>query len=57
LSHPDSVRRSRSAIALAWRLISGETRAFKISVQRMGHNVSQKQAAGYPALMASSLLV
>jgi hypothetical protein len=31
-------------------LISGETRAFRISVQFTGPNVTQKQAARYPAL-------
>jgi hypothetical protein len=51
LSHAASVTRSRSAIAFARLLISGGTRAFNISVQDMGHNVSQKQAARYPAYM------
>ena len=42
LSQAASVIKSRSAIALAWRLISGETRAFKISVQRHGTQCGPK---------------
>jgi hypothetical protein len=33
---------TRSATAFVRSLISGETRAFKNSVQAMGHNVAQK---------------
>jgi hypothetical protein len=40
LSHAASVRKSRSAMAFAWSLTSDETRAFKISVQLMGPNVT-----------------
>jgi hypothetical protein len=39
-------------MAFAWSLISGETRAFRISVQFTGPNVTQKQAPRYPAYMS-----
>ena len=38
-------------MAFTWSLISGETRAFKISVQFTGPNVTQEQAARYPAIL------
>src|SRR5260221_7473085 len=40
LSQAASDRNSRSAIALAWSFISGETRVFRVSAQRIGANLA-----------------
>src|SRR5690349_20325094 len=51
-NHAASDSSSRSVIVFTRSLISGETLAFKISVQLMGPNVTQQQAASYPAFQA-----